>query len=168
MSLLEPDADPVRRRMILGALLLVTVGLATLIPVTGIDPVTGARLGTTTQDSEERVVEALETIAGAQQALRRDVDGDGLIEFGTLVDLRATGLLDEALASGRAHGYVFEVRPSSASPEFKWMAVANPEKPGVTGTRSFVVNHAGLVHAVSGRALTLSDDCLIPADAKAQ
>lgn len=166
MSLFEPDADPVRRRLLLGALLMFTLGLVAFLPVRGIDPLTGARTSAAAQAAEERVIDALETIAGAQQALRRDVDGDGLVEFGTLADLRGAGLIDADLASGRAHGYVLEVRPSPANPEFKWMAVANPEKPGVTGVRSFVVNHAGLVHAVAGRALTLTDDCLIPADAK--
>lgn len=169
MSLFEPDADPVRRRLLLGALLLLMVGLTTLLPVTGIDPLTGARTSTAARDSEQQAIDALETIASAQQALRRDVDGDGLVEFGTLADLRAAGLVGEPLATGRAHGYLFDVRPSSARPEFKWMAVANPERPGVTGSSSFVVNQAGIIHAVPGpRTLVVTDDCLLPADARAR
>lgn len=154
--------DPMRARLLLGALaLLAAAGLASM-PVVGIDPLTGARVApTTAQQNGRRAVHALGRIVEAQSVLRLDRDGDGVLEFGTLDDLRAAGLItDDDLPPG----YVVEVRPSVDRPSYRWIAVATPVTPGETGDRTYVVNQAGVVHAVDG-PVAVDDGCAIPTGA---
>lgn len=160
-----PGLDPMRARLLLGALAIVACGLLAIVPVAGLDPVTGARRqGSAAQRNGQRAIEALEQIVAAQPLLRRDADGDGLVEFGTLADLHAAGLLDAGLAGGRAHGYVFDVRPSTTRPAYRWLAIATPETPGETGDRTYVVNQEGLVHALGGPT-AWNDGCALPTSA---
>ncbi|MCO5168810.1 MAG: hypothetical protein M9894_20920 [Planctomycetes bacterium] len=151
--------DPMRARLLLGVLaVLAFAGLAT-IPVDGIDPATGVRVRSTpAKQNGRRAVTALTRIAEAQSVLRLDRDGDGVMEFGTLEDLRAAGLItDDDLPPG----YAVEVRPSPARPQYRWIAVATPLTPGETGDRTYVVNHAGTVWALDG-PVAVDDDCAIP------
>ncbi len=160
-----PGLDPARLRWVLGGLAILACGLLAMVPVSGIDPVTGARTPPAPgQASAERAVAALEEIAAAQSVLRKDTDGDGVVEYGTLADLQAAGLLEGDLARGRLDGYVLEVRPSPTRPEFAWIATATPEPGSPPGAPTFVVNHEGLVHALRG-PLALDDGCAIPTSA---
>ncbi len=164
MSEPSPGLDPVKLRWALAGLAIAACALLAMVPVAGLDPVTGARLPTTAaQTNAQRAAEALEQIAAAQALLRKDTDGDGVGDYGTLTDLHAAGLIPAELAAGRAHGYVIDVRPSAARPEFAWIATATPE-PGDPTAPTFVVNHDGLVFVTRGR-VALDDGCAIPTSA---
>lgn len=142
--------DPMKTRWLLGALALVACGLLVMVPVAGIDPVTGSRVSgaqATERANAERAREALEAIAVAQSLLRKDTNDDGVVEYGTLEDLHAAGLIDADLADGRAHGYVFQVTPSPRRPEFEWLGLALPEPDGPEGP-IFVVDQVGIVETL--------------------
>lgn len=163
-----PGLDPIKTRMLLGALALLLCGLLAVVPVDGLDPATGVRTTTTpaqadAQTNARLAIAALEELAAAQALLRKVTDGDGVVEYGTLADLHAAGLIDADLADGRAHGHVFVVRPSAARPEFAWIGTATPEQGG-PGAPTFVVNQEGLVHVTRGQ-VALDDGCAIPTSA---
>jgi hypothetical protein len=108
---------------------------------------------------------ALKTINTSQTLFREgDKEGDGALDYGTLEELSNTTLIDAVLGSGRKQGYVFQVRPSPQTPDFLWMAVANPEEPTVSGDRYFVTNQAGIIYytGLQGHAFELNDACEIP------
>jgi hypothetical protein len=113
-----------------------------------------------------RAIYALKAITTAQMLFHEgDKDGDGTLDYATLAELSSATLVDAVLGSGRKDGYVFQVRPSATSPEWMWMAVANPEEPGpVTGERYLVTNHAGIIYytGLQGGAFELNDACEIP------
>jgi hypothetical protein len=108
---------------------------------------------------------ALKTINSSQTLFREgDKEGDGTLDYGTLAELNDAALIDSALGSGRKDGYVFQVRPSPHTPELLWMAIANPEEPGVTGDRYYVTNQAGIIYYTGslGSAFELNEACEIP------
>lgn len=111
---------------------------------------------------------ALKTINTSQTLFREgDKDRDGTLDYGTLEELSNTTLIDAVLGAGVKQGYVFAVRPSPLTPEFLWMAVANPVSPRETGDRYFVTNHSGVIYYTGehGQAFELNDRCEIPANA---
>lgn len=101
----------------------------------------------------------------AQERFRtEDLDRNGVNDYGDLGSLFRAGLIDSELAHGMKYGYAFEVRPSRASPEYRWMGVANPSHPSVDD-RSFLVNHIGTIYYRHGLS-NLNEDCEIPPDAR--
>ncbi|HWN97737.1 MAG TPA: hypothetical protein VNS63_00545 [Blastocatellia bacterium] len=83
---------------------------------------------------------ALARLRAVVEAERRyQVDSGG--EYGTLDQLIQKGHLNDP-ARGKLTGYRFNVRVRAGGFE----ATAVPEKPGVTGTRSFYVDEQNVVH----------------------
>lgn len=107
---------------------------------------------------------SLQTIIKAQERFRaEDLDRDGVQDYGTLMELSQAGLIDSALGSGEKYGYRFEVAPSSpTSPEFFWMAVANPMHPEIDD-RSFATTHEGHIGYRRG-TIMLNQSCKLPED----
>lgn len=71
----------------------------------------------------------------------------GVGYFGTLADLAANNLIDEALASGEKYGYIFSVSvqfPDAVTPA-RFFVTARPRVYGRTGTRSFYMDSSCVV-----------------------
>ncbi len=134
------------------------VALAALVTITAL----GVRnLAEADRASRPTPIGALKTLSTAQALFREgDKDGDGVLDHGTLEELSAAALIDAVLGAGVKQGYRFDCRPSPTSPEFMWMAVANPVS-DETGDRSFVVNHTGMIHW-SREPLRWTPDCEVP------
>jgi len=108
------------------------------------------------ESNESAAIDALRAIAASQVQFRaRDMEGDGVADYAALGELGAARLVDPDLASGLRQGYVFEVSPSDAEPEKRWMAVAAPMAPGRTGDRYFATNHTGAVYYRESRPFTI-------------
>lgn len=118
--------------------------------------------------NESAAVGSLKTIANAQALYREgDKDGDGIFQYATLPQLHTHGLIDDLLATGRKHGYGFEVHVSAEKPNDEWVAAARPLEPGVSGNRYFVVNHEGVVHyRTDGPFAVGPQRCAVPAGAR--
>jgi hypothetical protein len=126
---------------------------------------------------EKYAVGALKTLNSAQTLFREgDKDQDGTLDYGTLAELSDAMVVDSLLGSGVKMGYRFEVRVSGTSPEYLWMAVANPLPPRPPTLRerlrhpfarperhrSFATNHSGLIFYALDAELVCSDACAIP------
>jgi hypothetical protein len=99
-----------------------------------------------------------------QQFLFREggKDEDGSFQYGSLRQLGEAGLIDAELASGTKGGYLFQLAPAPETPEFLWMAVANPA-PGGKGENSYCINQSGVVFYTDQGPLQLDPACEIPA-----
>jgi len=53
--------------------------------------------------------------------------------------------IDETLASGEKHGYNFSYQRLST---YTYACTADPTDPGVTGTRTFVINQTGVIQTI--------------------
>jgi hypothetical protein len=63
-----------------------------------------------------------------------------------LADLQGAGLIDPAIASGKANGYKYELKcPGKATPRTEFQFVARPADQGKTGTRAFCVTERNMV-----------------------
>lgn len=112
---------------------------------------------------------ALKTINTAQTLFREgDKNGDEDLEYaGSTLELSDTRLIDSIMGSGVKQGYVFRVLHSAPTPEFLWIAAADPVgPPGEGERRSFVTNHAGVIYYRSadegGPAALNVETCEIP------
>ena len=113
--------------------------------------------------NEAGAIGDLKRIGTAQSLFREgDLEGDGKLDYGTLEELAAAGLLDEALASGTKRGYTFSVFVPSATPEFLWMAVANPVEVGATGDRHFATNQQGVTFYTTNGPVAPTSDATLP------
>jgi hypothetical protein len=141
--------------------ILLGIGLALQILVVGIPLVVAERW---MFRNELAAIRALRTIATSESICREgDKDKDGSLNYMTLAQLSQEQLIDSALGSGTKRGYLFEAAPSASTSEFLWFAVANPQKPGVTGERYFCTNHAAVIFYTTSGALSLNTtDCAIP------
>jgi hypothetical protein len=114
-------------------------------------------------ENEASAIGGLRTIDTAQTIFREgDKEGDGTLDYGSLLELSNATLVDPALGSGERNGYRFEVRSGG---EYAWFAVANPVESGVTGHRSFCANHEDVCDA--SRPLSLAEGgaaCALPRD----
>jgi hypothetical protein len=116
---------------------------------------------------ETAPIGALKTIGTSQSLFREgDKDGDDTLDYGTLSELHAAGLIDDVLGSGTKMGYTFRVWHAPKTPEFLWMATANPIEPGKTGDRYFVVNQEGVIHYTTAAPFGYRADCTIPEGAR--
>ncbi len=159
--MIDPDApqSEVSPRRLAGCALagvVVLVGVA-LVP---------AQHGPTRAGSEALAIQSLRALCTAQRVFRdEDRDGDGARDDATSLDeLRRAGLVDEDLAAGLRHGYTFVVRAGPPGDLPRWVALASPEHPGVTGDRHFRVDASGEVHASAAR-FPLDPDAPLPPDA---
>lgn len=119
-----------------------------------------------TGGNESAAIGALKTINTCQTLFREgDKDADALLDYGTLAELSDTQLVDAVLGSGQKQGYVFTVQPSPLTPEFLWMATADPASPGVTGDRYFATNHSGVIYYSTTKPFTITPDSSLPTDA---
>lgn len=108
--------------------------------------------------NEAVAIAVLRTINSAQTLFREaDKDNDGLLDYGTLAELAEAGLIDEQVGAGLKSGYRFECRPGDKAPEFQWMATATAVELGVSGSRNFVTNHAGVIYYSRTAAFKLGD-----------
>lgn len=91
----------------------------------------------------------LEEWCDAQRAFRdEDREQDGVVDYATLEELVAAGLLDHAAPT--RNGYVFE---STLTPDrADWSATAAPVHSRVTGDRCFFVDSTGVVRWADGVA----------------
>jgi hypothetical protein len=116
--------------------------------------------------NEYAAIGALKTINTAQTLFREsDKEADGTLDYGSLTELSDVTYIDAILGGGQKQGYLFQAAPSPTTPEFLWMAVANPAVPGTTGDRYFVTNQAGIIYYSTTTPFVLTPDCAIPAHA---
>jgi hypothetical protein len=96
--------------------------------------------------NEAAAIGAMRTCGSAQSLYREgDKDGNGELDYApNLAALGKTQLIDSVLASGTKQGYLFELCRGSKAPQFTWMMIASPIKPGVSGDRYFATNHTGV------------------------
>lgn len=108
------------------------------------------------EDEEAAAIGALKTLWTAQTRFREgDLERDGVLDYGTLAELEAAGLVGPGLGG---EGYRLEVRVAPGElAQWKWMALATPEG---EGRRAFATNHAGVIRYEPG--LALRDDCELP------
>jgi type II secretory pathway pseudopilin PulG len=121
---------------------------------------------------ESRARHLLRDISSAQTIFREcDKDRDGELDYGTLDELAAYGLVDPDLADGRVDGYRFDVflhdpgvkRNDAELRDYLWMVTATPEKAFAgPGTRTFAMNQAGVVYYAWQREIPGSPDGTIP------
>jgi hypothetical protein len=118
--------------------------------------------------NEQWAISGLKTINTSQTLFREgDKEGDGTLDYGTLAELSAAGLVDPVLGSGTQGGYRFDVRPHPLTSEFLWFATANPIEPGRDGDRYFYTNEAGIIYYTTARAFDIATiDTAVPADAR--
>ena len=138
-------------------------GLVSLVAAIAIPNLIEARK----HGNEASAIRALKTINTSQMLFREgDKDADGTLDYaGTLTELSDATLIDFVLGGGVKQGYVFQLGVSPRSPEFLWMAVANPVQPGTTGDRYFVTNHAGVIFYSNTTPFSITADCDIPSTA---
>ncbi len=116
----------------------------------------GALRARRVEADEAAAVGAMKTLNAAQTLFREgDAEGDGVLDYGTLPELEAAGLVGPGLGG---EGYRIEVRVAPGElARFKWMALASPRG---EGRRTFATNHAGVILYEPG--LALRDDCELP------
>jgi hypothetical protein len=110
---------------------------------------------------EKLVVKALTDI-NAAQATYIAVFGNG--NYGTNLDLREAGLIDEVLASGEKYGYYFlftRIDRTDSTPT-RFYVTATPRQYRKTGTRSFYINESGNLRGAdkNGGLATINDPIL--------
>ena len=116
----------------------------------------------TRSENEEGAFRVLRAIQMAQSRFLEVNKGTTYAkDLGALVQ---AGFLHKKLTNGVFRGYRFRVSRDSEAPEYKWIAVASPVTPGVTGNRHFTTNHEGPVYH-SLRPFRLTPNCEI--DSKA-
>jgi hypothetical protein len=115
--------------------------------------------------NETRAIGSLQTIATAE-SIFRETDKYEDVDYATLAQLSQAQLIDAALGSGTKDGYLFAAAPSTSTSEFLWFAVANPQRPGITGERYFCTNHAAVIfYTTSGSFALNTTDCCLPTSA---
>ncbi|MEK6321783.1 MAG: hypothetical protein AABN33_08870 [Acidobacteriota bacterium] len=95
-----------------------------------------------TAANETAAMARLRAIAAAEA--RYQVESEG--EYGTLDQLIQKGYVRDP-SSGKLTGYRFEVQVKRGG----FQATAVPEKPGITGKRSFYVDETNVIHAADKR-----------------
>lgn len=71
----------------------------------------------------------------------------GLQRFGTLRELAEIQYIEDQIGSGTKDGYRFVVKPSKTDPKNKFVAIATPIEPGITGARIFYIDQGGACRA---------------------
>jgi hypothetical protein len=107
--------------------------------------------------NERCVIQNVRSLHGAQITYQ-STTGAGF--FGTLSQLFAAGLINSGIASGTVHGYNFVVSaiaPAPNSPAF-FIVQAVPTNYGVTGTRSFYIDAAGVLRGADKQGLPADEN----------
>src|SRR4051812_35088870 len=86
--------------------------------------------------SELHVMRSLRQLHSAQETYRATV-GSG--NYGSLAQLRSSGFIDEALASGSKYGFVYTVSTNTST----FTVNATPRVYRKTGVRSFFIDRFG-------------------------
>ncbi|MGE0710789.1 MAG: type II secretion system protein [Planctomycetota bacterium] len=117
------------------------------------------------QSNEASAVSSLKALLSAEYMFReKDRDGDGILNFATLAQLKASSLVHGTLADGSSNGYLFDVQASTVTPNERFFALANPSIQGDSGYRSFCTNHFGVVYySMTATAVMNNTTCDIPA-----
>ncbi|MFC1707795.1 hypothetical protein ACFL59_13445 [Planctomycetota bacterium] len=117
-----------------------------LLTAVGIAALPSQASGLRKAGNETTAIASLRTLVTAQTLFRRsDMDIDGVADYAAdLTQLLAAELIDRVLASSLKQGYVYEVY-AGGEPADNWCATAIPQNPGVTGRRSFFVDHSGVI-----------------------
>lgn len=117
--------------------------------------------------NETAVIGALKVLTTSQAVFgQNDSERDGHNDYGTLRELADATLIDAALGTGTRFGYLFDVRPSSTTPDFLWMGTARPLEPGRTGDRYFMVTSSGVIYYSTERPFEFNDECNAPDGAR--
>ena len=109
--------------------------------------------------NEAGAIMSLRTLFSAE-ATYQATAGNG--DYGTLDELRTSGLIDDVLGEGHRYGYLFrirrEVRSSESQPSIEIVAV--PRTYRQTGRRSFYMNETGVIRSAdkNGAEATPADD----------
>lgn len=124
---------------------------------------------------ESMSIGALKTITTSQTLFREGSkggarrDGTDPVDYAASThELSSATLIDSVLGGGVKQGYVFRVLHSATTPEFLWIAAADPlGPPGARGDRCFVTNHAGVIYYrmidQGGPAVLDAETCEVPA-----
>jgi type IV pilus assembly protein PilA len=134
--------------------LMIVVAIIAIIAAIAIPNLLRSRMSA----NEASAAGAMRTIstgeAGYQTAGFRDVDGDGLGDYGTLAQLAdpdgggaTPPYIDPVLGAGTKQGYTFTVAVTdggaAAAPAYTCTAV--PQVPGRSGFRQFFVDESGVI-----------------------
>lgn len=141
--------------------LMIVIAIISIIAAIAIPNLLSARK----HGNHAAAITSLKTIYSAQTLFREnDKEEDDLFDYGSLLELSNTGLVDGVLGSGTKQGYVFQCAPSATNPEFLWFAVANPVQPTASGDLYFAINMRGAVYYTAAAAIPLDTiTCQIPA-----
>ena len=112
---------------------------------------------------ERLVIESVRTVSGAQFTYQATA---GAGTFGSLANLRQVQLIDDALASGEKHGYVFalSVTPPTANAPARFALTATPQRYPKAGRHSFFINESGELRGAdkNGAPADASDPLIEP------
>lgn len=112
--------------------------------------------------SEYLALRALRALQSAEEThFEMHLGAEEASTYGTLKELAAKGLIDEELAQGKRHGYVFAATPSSKSAGAGYALTATPEKAG-TGALTFFTNHKGELHSSKEPVTADPATCEVP------
>lgn len=140
--------------------LMIAIVIITIIAAIAIPNIISARKNA----NESAAIGHLKTIANTQNMFREsDKENDGDFDFGSLIELSNTELIDGTLGSGSRTGYNYATAAGSVNPGFLWFATANPQLPPNTGERYFCTNQRGQIFYTTGFRINLnSTDCEMP------
>ncbi len=107
--------------------------------------------------NERCVIQNVRSLHSAQMTYQATT-GAGV--YGTLSQLFAAGLINSRIGNGTNHGYDFLVNviaPTPTSPAFFYVKVI-PSNYGVTGTRSFYIDTAGVLRGADKQGLPADEN----------
>ncbi|MEZ0229979.1 MAG: hypothetical protein ACAI25_15250 [Planctomycetota bacterium] len=173
---MRPEAPPWRGRWTAALVALFVLAFVAGIAAVGIvhqtawlatspDPFFEEVGGGRRRRNEMQAIFSLKALVTSQSIFREgDKEEDGLLDYGTLDELLDAKVVDSVLGSGTKQGYVFEVAPSTISPELAWFAVASPAHPAM-GERFFFTNQSGVIYYTKGRPIAFNRaTCDVPPD----
>ena len=143
---------PLTRRFTVVEILMVVVIIA-LVALISIPGVIAAK-----KYANEGSAQGSRRQIGTQEALFKEADSesDDKHDYGNLQELMDTDLVDSVLGAGRKAGYLFEVAPSTTTPNELWFAIATPIVPTKTGDRYFCTNQSGVLYYTSSGPIPMN------------
>lgn len=140
--------------------LMIAIVIITIIAAIAIPNIISARKNA----NESAAIGHLKTIANTQNMFREaDKENDNEHDFGSLIELSDTELIDGTLGSGSRTGYNYATGPGSVNTGFLWFATANPQLPPNTGERYFCTNQRGQIFYTTAFRIELNtSDCEMP------
>lgn len=140
--------------------LMIAIVIIAIIAAIAIPNIVSARKNA----NESAAIGHLKTIANTQNMFREsDKELDGEYDFGTLLELSDTTLIDGTLGSGSRTGYHYATGAGSVNRGFLWFATANPALPTKSGDRYFCTNQRGQIFYTTSFLIPLNTtDCEMP------